>query len=488
MGVLSGLEPAKVFEYFEKICSVPHGSGNTARISSLVCEMLNDMGVKHVQDASGNIIAFKPASSGYEGHEPVILQGHMDMVCAKDEGCTKDMSTEGLDLTVSDRYIRAKGTSLGGDDGIAVAMILALLSDDSLMSPPIEAVFTVDEEIGMDGARALDMSLLSGRRMINLDSEEEGVFTVSCAGGVRVDGAVPVLSPLDEADDGNAIYRVSLFGLKGGHSGCEIDKGRGNAIKLLARVMYWATKKYGSLRLSEFTGGKFDNVICDSCEAVISLKTEDTADFESFIAHSDQTLKREFESTDPGIKVKARKICEEKNGRTVFSAADTLNFVRLLCVLPFGVRAMSRDVEGLVQTSSNIGMVATDGEGLHFTCSVRSSYESQKEALAGIIEAACEQAGGHTSRRGDYPGWEFLKESPLRDVLCKVYKEKTGKEPVITAIHAGLECGLFAGALKGLDCVSIGPEMHGIHSPEERLGIESVGRLYDLVRTTLKNL
>ena len=487
MGILTGLEPSRVFEYFERICSVPHGSGNTGMVSDLICGILSEAGIKHTRDSLNNIIAYKPASAGYEGHGAVILQGHTDMVCAKADGCGKDMAKEGLDLVVSDGYVSAQGTSLGGDDGIAVAMMLAVLTDASMKHPPIEAVFTVDEEVGMDGARSLDMSALSGRKMINLDSEEEGVFTVSCAGGVRLDGVIPANNSTEPICDKQEVCRITLDGLLGGHSGTEINRGRGNAIKLMARVLYWAARKYEGLRLISLTGGEFDNVICNSCEAVVSVDETAVSELEAFVVSCGQMLKTEFEGTDEGIRLTLKRETG-LNRCEAFSVGDTLRFLRLLCVLPYGVRAMSRDMEGLVQTSSNVGVVRTKREGLTVTCSVRSSLESQKEAVAGIIEAACEQAGGRAGRRGDYPGWAFLKESPLRDVLCEAYREQSGREPVITAIHAGLECGMFAAALKGLDCVSMGPEMHDIHSADERLGIASVGRLYELVKLALERL
>ena len=481
MAVLSGLKPEKVFEYFEALCSVPHGSGNTKQISDLCASFAKKMGLKYVRDELNNLVIYKPGSAGLENAEPIILQGHMDMVCAKTEDCSKDMAKEGLDLYIEGDYIRAMDTSLGGDDGIAVAMILAILEDNSLRHPPIEAVFTVDEEVGMDGAAGLDMSLLKGRRMLNLDSEAEGVFTVSCAGGLRTDCVVEA-SETEQVTDGFIMCRINIEGLMGGHSGVEIDKGRGNAIKLMARFLYKAYKEFDSLRLISIEGGKFDNVICNNCISRIILTTEDGVRFDGIIRKSAEEYKDEFAVSDPEIDLYyVFQDSKLDQGRTVFNRNDTLRFIRALFLVPQGIAAMSNDIKGLVQTSSNIGIVKTTDRGIRFSLSVRSSLESQKSALKDRIEAAVEGQGGTVSVRGDYPGWAYRKDSPVRDTLSRVYEKQTGKKPVITAIHAGLECGLFSKALEGFDCVSIGPELIDIHSVGEKLGISSVHRLYDLL-------
>lgn len=482
MAVLSNLKPYSVFKYFEAICSVPHGSGNTKKVSDLCASFAKEMGLKYVQDDLNNLIIYKPASKGMEEAETVILQGHLDMVCAKTADCTKDMSKEGLDLIIDGDHIRAKDTSLGGDDGIAVAMILAILEDNDLVHPAIEAVFTVDEEVGMDGARGLDMSLLKGRKMLNLDSEEEGVFTVSCAGGLRMDCAIPCIK--EKFDEKNAVYNVKIDGLIGGHSGCEIDKGRGNAIKLMSRLLYSASKECPELRIADISGGKFDNVICNCCEARILIADNNAQKFEDLVREFERTYKEEYAATDAGIRINAvHEITEKDNGAKTeaFGTEDSKRIINSLFLVPNGIAAMSGDIRDLVETSSNIGVAATDENGLKFTVSVRSSVNSRKYALRDRIEAAVTGFGGSVEIRGEYPGWAYRKESPVRDALSRIYEKQSGKKPVITAIHAGLECGLFSEALPGLDCVSVGPELTGIHSVDEKLGIASVGRLYDLV-------
>ena len=308
MTVLSGLEPKAVFEYFEKLCAVPHGSGNTKQISDLCVDFAKELGLKWRQDEVHNVVIWKDASPGCEDAPTVILQGHIDMVCVKTEDCAKDMAKEGLDLRTDGEWVWADKTSLGGDNGIAVAMILAILADDSLPHPPLEAVFTVDEEVGLEGAFALDCSDLKGRKLVNLDSEEEGVFTVSCAGGVRVDCFLPgVKAPLN----GEAGYEISLEGLLGGHSGAEIHKGRASANQVMGRVLYSAMELVPGLRLADIRGGKFDNVICSRNHAKAAVPAERAGEFESFIQEFDAALKNEYAGCDDGVTLSCQKISLE---------------------------------------------------------------------------------------------------------------------------------------------------------------------------------
>ena len=406
MGVLSHLEPKAVFDYFERLCAVPHGSGNTRIISDLCVTMAQELGLRYRQEDCNNVIIWKDASPGYEGAAPVILQGHMDMVCAQTEDCPKDMAREGLDLATDGQYVWAEKTSLGGDDCIAVAAIFAILADDSLPHPPLEAVITVDEETGMDGAVALDCSDLKGRRLLNLDSEEEGVFTVSCAGGLRADCFLPAVK---EPLNGEACFTVTISGLQGGHSGAEIDKGRGSANDLISRVLYSAMERLGALRIADLRGGQFDNVICPRCDAVVAVPAGKAADFAAFIREFDGILKNEYAATDSGVTL----TCGEAEAGAAYSAQASSRMLHVLLALPQGVQVMSADFPGLVQTSLNLG--------------------------------------------------------------------------VIMATHGGLECGLLINKMPGLDAVSLGPELHDIHSPRERLGVASTARMYALVCEVLKN-
>ena len=474
MAVLSNLEPKAVFEYFEKLCAVPHGSGNTKIISDLCVGFAKELGLKWRQDEFNNVVIWKDGTPGYEDAEPVILQGHMDMVCAKTEECSKDMAREGLDLATDGEYVWAKETSLGGDNCIAVAMALAILADKSMPHPPLEAVFTVDEEVGMEGAFGLDCSDLKGRLLLNLDSEEEGVFTVSCAGGVRMDCLLPgVREPLA----GETGYTVTISGLQGGHSGADIDKGRASANVLAGRVLYSAMERVPGLRLADIRGGKFDNVICPFNESKAAVPAGEETAFEDFIREFDGVLKNEYAGCDGSVSL----TCERTALESALSPEDTHRLLRTLLVLPQGVQAMNVDFPGLVQTSLNLGVMALEEDGLHLTVSLRSCIASQKAMLRQRVRAVIETGGGTAEERSDYPGWQYQRDSALRRRLMEVYRDLTGRDAVIEATHGGLECGLFIEKLPGLDAVSLGPELRDIHSPREKLGVASTERVYRLV-------
>ena len=479
MAVLSGLEPKAVFEYFEKLCAVPHGSGNTKQISDLCVGFAKELGLKCRQDEANNVVIWKDASPGREGEDPVILQGHIDMVCVKTEDCPKDMAREGLDLRTDREWVWADKTSLGGDNGIAVAMILAILADKELSHPPLEAVFTVDEEVGMEGAFALDCSDLKGRKLVNLDSEEEGVFTVSCAGGVRVDCLLPgVKTPLS----GETGYELALEGLLGGHSGAEIHKGRASANQVMGRVLYSAMERCPGLRLADIRGGQFDNVICSRNHAKVAVPADRAAALEAFIREFDAALKNEYAGCDGGVTLTC--------GRTALDAAlspeATANMLRTLLAVPQGVQAMSTDFPGLVQTSLNMGVIELREEGLYFGVSVRSCIATQKEMIIQRLKAILELGGGSFSLRGNYPGWQFARSSVLREEILAAYRAVCGREGTLEATHGGLECGLFMEKLPGLDAVSLGPELHDVHSVKERLSVASTGRVYEVTREFLR--
>ena len=479
MAVLKGLKPEKVFAYFEKLCSVPHGSGNTKIISDLCVDFAKEMGLKYRQEPCNNVVIWKPASPGHESAEPIILQGHIDMVCAKTDDCTKDMTREGLDLMTDGEWIWADKTSLGGDNCIAVAMILAILSDDTLVHPPIEAVFTVDEEVGMDGAFALDCSDLKGKKLLNLDSELEGVFTVSCAGGMRSDCLLP--AALTDAA-GMEGFGITVAGLRGGHSGADIHLGRGSGNRLMGRVLATALEKFPGLRLAAFSGGQFDNVICSRCDAVVALPKGSGRAFEAFIREFDAALKNEYAVTDPDVTL----TCAAAETAKAVSAERTVTLVQALTAMPHGVEAMDTDFPGLVQTSLNMGVVKLGGDGLHIAFSIRSSIASRKLMLAQRVRAVAALAGGTVAERGVYPGWQYKRESQFRDTLLAAYKDLTGKDGVVEATHGGLECGLLMEKILGLDAVSMGPELHDVHSVRERLSVPSTERTYELVCELLR--
>ena len=478
MSLLSHLEPKGVFTFFEEICAIPHGSGNTKQISDYLKAFAEDRSLEVYQDQWNDVIIIKEATPGYEGAEPVILQGHMDMVCEKAPGCPKDMEREGLDLVVEGDTISAKDTTLGGDDGIALAVALALLDDESLPHPRLECVFTVDEETGMDGAINIDLSMLRGRRMLNLDSEEEGVFTVSCAGGNRTTCVLPIRR---EACPWEGVA-VTISGLDGGHSGAEIHRGLGNACMLLGRALATIAEET-EVRLISVTGGLKDNAI--PREAAALLVAADAREAVSAAEKLNAVLKEEYRATDAGVTLTAIPAAAEG---TPMDADATARIISFLTCAPNGVQVMSGDIPGLVQTSLNLGILTTEEETVTAAFCVRSSVETQKAMVTQRLTHLASLCGGTASVWGDYPGWAYRADSPLRELLGEVYRAQQGKEPRVEAIHAGLECGLFAGKLPGLDCVSIGPDLEEIHTTREKMHIASVQRLWALVTETLARM
>ena len=470
MAVLEHLAPQTVLHYFEELCAIPHGSGDTKKISDYCVAFAKSHGLRYVQDGMNNVVIYKPAAPGYEGHPTVILQGHLDMVCEKDADCDIDFTKDGLRLRQDGEYISAEGTTLGGDDGIAVAYALALLADPEAKHPALEAVFTVDEEIGMLGADGMDLSVLQGRLLINCDSEDEGVLTVSCAGGARSDFKLPIAY---EAAQGKA-YCLTVSELIGGHSGVEINAGRANANKVLGQIL-----KDLPLRLVSVDGGSKDNAIPRESLAVVC---SEAADFPERFAAATQKLC--LPETEKYVKftcqpTEAQQMLTERAGRAVLG---------LLNDLPNGVQKMSGDIEGLVQTSLNLGILETKAAYVRMAFSVRSSVNSEKEALLAELNALAKQYGAEYTESGHYPAWEYRKDSPLRDTMVRAYEELYGSKPVVEAIHAGLECGIFADRLPGLDAVSFGPQMHDIHTSRERLSIPSVERTWRYLLRTLELL
>ena len=476
---LAGLEPASVFGYFEKLCSMPHGSGNTKVISDYLVSFAKEQNIPYIQDELNNVILFGPASAGYEDHEPVIIQGHMDMVCEKDADCPINFETDGLDITHDGAYVFAKGTTLGGDDGIAVAYALALIADKSIPHPPLEVIITVDEETGMYGAAGIDLSMLRGKKLLNIDSEEEGVFTVACAGGARANITLPVSR--------HAVYgpcvRLVVDGLAGGHSGVEIDKGRANANKIMGEFLD-GVKKLFPLCLTGLEGGSKDNAIPRSCTAsmvVMGMELERIND----VAEALQAKVR-AEYNEPDALVYADLV--DALGGNALSTKETDKIIGLLCGAPNGIQAMCADMPGLVQTSLNLGVAKLEKEAFSMTFSVRSSVNDEKTELLSRLEKLANLYEASYESKGHYPAWEYKADSVLRDVMVSEYKAMFSAAPSVVSIHAGLECGLLGEKIEGLDAVSIGPEMHDIHTSRERLGIASTARMWEFIKAVLKAL
>ena len=475
---LAGLNPASVFGFFEALCAIPHGSGNTKAISDYLVAFAKARGLRYIQDDVNNVIIFQDGTCGYEDHAPVILQGHMDMVCEKDPSCPLDMAVDGLDIAHDGAYVFARGTTLGGDDGIAVAYALALMDDPAIPHPPLEVVITVDEEIGLLGAAAIDLSELKGRVLLNLDSEDEGVFTVSCAGGAT---ATISLDAPRRAVYGPCI-RLSVDGLQGGHSGAEIYKNRANANKIMGEFLS-RIQQIMPLCLTSFAGGSKDNAIPRSCQAnavAMGINLERI----NGIAEVLQAEVRE-KYDEPEATVQAFDL--DALGGNALSTEQTAKVIALLCSAPNGVQAMSEEMPGLVQTSLNMG-IAKLGNAMNMTFSVRSSVNQEKQALLAKLQELAAFYDASYSQMGEYPAWEYKEDSVLRTVMVDTYKRMYNKEPEVLAIHAGLECGLLGEKIPGLDCVSIGPQMHDIHTSREKLDIASTRRTWEFLLEVLKAL
>ena len=475
---LQGLEPESVFRYFEEICAIPHGSRNTKAISDYLVSFAKAHGLRYRQDESNNVVIFAPGTCGLEDHESVILQGHMDMVCEKDAGCPLDMAVDGLDVTHDGCCIFAKGTTLGGDDGIAVAYALAILDDNTIAHPPLEVIITVDEEIGMLGAAAMDLADVKGRTMLNLDSEDEGIFTVSCAGGAT---CTVSLNAERKAVYGPCV-RLSVEGLRGGHSGAEIHKNRANANKVMGDFL-GRIQKLMPLCLTSFSGGSKDNAIPRACQATVVAMGIGLERINDIAAQLQQEVRETYD--EPEALVQAFDV--DALGGNALTTAATADVISLLCAAPNGVQAYCPDMPELVQTSLNLG-IAKLGDRFTAIFSVRSSVNAEKEGLITKLKELADFYNGTYSQSGTYPAWEFKKDSRLRDVMVPIYTRMFGKEPKVLAIHAGLECGLLGEKLPGLDCVSIGPQMHDIHTSREKLEIASTKRTWDFLLEVLKAL
>ena len=475
---LQGLEPESVFRYFEEICAIPHGSRNTKAISDYLVSFAKAHGLRYRQDESNNVVIFVPGTCGLEDHESVILQGHMDMVCEKDAGCPLDMAVDGLDVTHDGCCVYAKGTTLGGDDGIAVAYALAILDDNTIAHPPLEVIVTVDEEIGMLGAAAMDLADVKGRTMLNLDSEDEGIFTVSCAGGAT---CTVSLNAERKAVYGPCV-RLSVEGLQGGHSGAEIHKNRANANKVMGDFL-GRIQKLMPLCLTSFSGGSKDNAIPQACQATVVAMGIGLERINDIAAQLQQEVRETYD--EPEALVQAFDV--DALGGNALTTAATADVISLLCAAPNGVQAYCPDMPELVQTSLNLG-IAKLGDRFTATFSVRSSVNAEKEGLITKLKELADFYNGTYSQSGTYPAWEFKKDSRLRDVMVPIYTRMFGKEPKVLAIHAGLECGLLGDKLPGLDCVSIGPQMHDIHTSREKLEIASTKRTWDFLLEVLKAL
>ena len=478
MRKITGFSPDEVFRYFEEISSVPRGSGHRVKIADYCENFAKENGLRYYRDSANNVVIYKNASKGYENAEPVIIQGHLDMVWQKTEDCTKNLEEEGLDLFVEGDFIKAKGTTLGADNGIAVAMALAMLTDETLEHPALEVVLTTDEEIGMLGAKELDTGVLKAKRMINIDSEEPGVITVSCAGGSDFTLKIPFVR---EKVSGERVV-ISLKGLKGGHSGIEIDKGRINANILAGRLLAYLDKAY-NFDLISVTGGSRANAIANLCK--IEIVVENGKDIEKATKEYLDAVKEEIFAKEEDFFAEVQAF--EENEYEVIQKIARDKVIYALGISPNGVQEMSAEIENLVETSLNLGILETKDSEVLMTFALRSSKKTALFALSDKLELLVKCLDCNFEKSGYYPPWEFKKNSEMQELCSKIFEEMYGYKPKIEAIHAGLECAVFSSGIEGLDCISIGPRVLDAHTTKERLSISSTKEVYDLIVKILNN-
>lgn len=481
MAVLDQIQPKEVFRFFEEMSRIPHGTFDTKRISDYCVEFAKERNLDYTQDSVNNVIIRKPGTEGYEDSEPVIIQGHLDMVCEKRPGSSHDFSKDPLEIFVEDGFVKAKDTTLGGDDCIAVAMALAVLDSKEIPHPPIEAVFTVDEEVGMGGANAIDLDSLKGKRLLNIDSDTEGILTSGCAGGYRYDTAIPVTR---EKKSGTLV-EIKVHGLLGGHSGAEIHKQRGNAHKMMGRLLNRISLEV-PFHLLSICGGAKDNVIAMDSTAKLIVDAKDADRVCKIAEEMKKTWEYEFMGDEPSLAVDTE--AKEGESADVCDEDSTRRVISYLTICPNGVQGFARKLENLVETSLSLGVIVTEDTCIR-TCSlVRSSMESQKQHLKEVLGQCAKLVGAKTEARNEYPAWQYNPDSEIRKVMEHTYKEMFGKDPVVSAVHAGLECGLFLGKRPDLDCVSFGPNMYDIHSFNERIDIASTERMWDYLKAVLSKL
>lgn len=475
--ITKGYEPKKALAYFEELCKIPHGSGNEEQVAKYIENFAKERGLFVIRDKNNNVFIRKNATAGYEQSPVYLLQGHTDMVCAKLTSSNHDFETDALDLYLDDGWLRARGTTLGGDDGIAVAFMLALLDGEISEHPTLECLFTVEEETGLGGAESFDYSAVTAKRMINLDSESEGEVCAGCAGGVRskID-----FVPNTEVSSGD-IITLSIDGLFGGHSGVEINCGRANAIILASKILREISKDQ-ELALISIVGGEKDNAIPRMCEA--KFVVEDSARAISLIEAFDESIRDTLVDEDRELKIS---LTAENNVEEIFTLVESDKLIEMLNNVQVGVLNMSAHLEGLVEFSRNLGVIDVTEKGAYITYSSRSAKEEQIDLSIEQVNASASKLSANVRHTGRYPGWDFLPESELRDVYVGKFKEIMGKDVQTVVIHAGLECGIIKSRIPDMDIISVGPNMRNIHTPDEALQLESCERLFTVLKAVLQD-
>lgn len=471
-----------IFKFFAEISSIPRGSGNERAVSDYIADFARARNLWVHQDEQNSLIIKKPGSRGYEDKEPVIIQGHLDMVCEKNSETDHDFLTDPIKIIVDGDYIRADGTTLGGDNGVAVAYAMALL-DGEYTHPPLTVVLTTNEEVGMDGAAFLDPKLLSGSRLINIDNDDEGVFITSCAGGLRMYVRLPV--SFEKAPEDKECVKIIVKGLAGGHSGMEIDKGRANANITIARILVELTEKF-DICVSEIQGGLKDNAIPREGQGTIYIKSAEKEEISAELKRLEEDLSLEYRTSESAIQLIME---DEKNkSQEVINEKDLPRVFALITSIPNGPLNYSGDIEDLVETSNNLGILRTDKDGVLCVCAIRSSVVTRKYWLQKQIEVLAKGLGGETESRGNYPAWEYSPKSELRDSAIALYEKMYENPPTVDAIHAGLECGIFAEKIPGVDMLAMGPNILDVHTPQERISISSARRVWEFLLELLKML
>lgn len=479
--VLKDLKPYEVFKCFEEISQIPRGSGNEKGISDYLVSFAKELGLEVIQDSALNVIIKKPATLGYENAPTIIIQGHLDMVCEKNIGTEHDFEKDPLSLRVEGDYVYATGTTLGADNGIAIAYGMALLASKDIAHPAIEVLLTTDEETGMGGAMNLNPEDIKGRMLINIDSEEEGKLLVSCAGGLRDKITLPIQYEEISVKGNEVVLKVR--GLKGGHSGMDINKERGNSNKIMGRVLVDLLGEI-DYRVISLNGGSKNNAIPREFDARLMLLEDKIDVLKDRIQHWNKTLKNELKASDPEVKIELEVL--ELKSQKAFSKDSTEKAVKLLYLIPNGIQTMSIEIKGLVQSSTNLGVVTTDENVVTYDSAIRSSIGTFKEDILAQSRLIAELMGAKISTQSAYPEWQYDANSKIRKIFEKVYKDLTGETPEIVAIHAGVECGLFKEKFGEIDMISFGPNLYDVHTPDEHVSISSVERMWNYLIEVLK--
>lgn len=478
---IRSLEPLAVWNYFADLNAVPRPSKKEERVTAFMKAFGESLGLQTIVDEVGNVIIRKPATTGMESRQTVVMQGHLDMVHQKNASTQFDFDNQGIDMYVDEDWVRARGTTLGADNGIGVAAIMAILASKDLAHPAIEALFTIDEETGMTGAMALQGGLLHGKIMLNLDTEDDRELTIGCAGGIDVTGTGKYTA---ESGAGLVGYRLMISGLTGGHSGMDIHLGRGNANKLMNRLLLQSARQFG-LRVHSIDGGSLRNAIPRESVAVVGIPSDQADAFRAFIDQEGRTLQTEYHTTDPSLKVS---IDAAQAPATVLASDFQRNLLAVIAACPNGIHRMSPDIPNLVQTSNNLARVLVGDGSFSIQCLTRSSVDSEKMDLALTITAAMELCGSEVTTAGSYPGWAPKPEADIVKIMTRLYSARFGHQPHVNACHAGLECGILGQNYPGMEMISFGPNIVGAHSPDERVQVSSVQKFWGLLLETLREI